>query len=115
MEEAEVLKEVSRAASLYRRGLNLNRQDMVEECLGISLRIRSVIDGDRERYSSNIDQFHHLDGGLNANIFNCMKLVGRFEGIIPYLEKTLEYLNNAQNPRSLASTGSTLFGSREGP
>ena len=48
--------------------------------------------------SKKIDQYHHLDGGLNAFIFNCMKLLGQYKNLIPYLEKTLRYLNNDQNP-----------------
>jgi tetratricopeptide (TPR) repeat protein len=92
MEAAEVLNEVMHARDLYSRG-------MFEESLTISLHLREIIDGpDRELLSSQIDQFHHLDGGLNAHIFNCMKLLGRFDGIIPYLEKTLGYLDNDQNP-----------------
>ena len=92
MNTDEILAEVGRARNLYTRGT-------YKESLAISLRLREYIDSqDKEEMAKKIDQFHHLDGGLNAHIFNCMKLLGQYETAIPFLEKTLQYLNNDRNP-----------------
>ena len=66
--------------------------------LEIGLQIREVLDAEGERLSKEIDQYEHLEGGLNAFIFNCMKLLKQYDDMIPFLEKTLEYLDNDKNP-----------------
>lgn len=99
MDAEEILAEVRKARDLYNRGIHLKDSLALEESLSISLRLREYIDSqDKEEMSQKIDQFHHLDGGLNAHIFNCMKLLGRYDGILPYLERTIQYLDNAKNP-----------------
>jgi tetratricopeptide (TPR) repeat protein len=92
MDVQEILLQVSRARDFYSSG-------KYQKSLEISLRIREYIDSqNKEELAKDIDQFHHLDGGLNAHIFNCMKLLGQYDAVIPYLEKTLQYLNNDKNP-----------------
>ncbi|MFW9920906.1 MAG: hypothetical protein ACFFED_15000 [Candidatus Thorarchaeota archaeon] len=99
MEPSEILIQVGRARDLYNRGLQMKDPAAFEESLSISLSLRKLIDSsDKEELAKEINQFEHLDGGLNAHIFNCMKLLGRYEDILPYLERTLQYLNNDRNP-----------------
>ena len=98
MNAQEILVEVGKTRDLYNKGMRMKDPAAFEEALVISLRIREAIDAAKEELSKQIDQFHHLDGGLNAHIFNLMKLLGKHEDAIPYLEKTLQYLNNDQNP-----------------
>ena len=99
MSAEEILRDVGKIRDLYNKGIRTKDNAALEEALAISLQLRASIDNqDKEKLSKEIAQFHHLDGGLNSLIFNCMKLLGRYEDIIPYLEKTLQYLNNDQNP-----------------
>ncbi len=99
MDVDEILSEVGKARNLYNRGTQLEEPGALEKALTIALRIREYLDSqDKEEMSKKIDQYHHLDGGLNAFIFNCMKILGKYEGAIPYLERTLQYLDNDQNP-----------------
>lgn len=98
MRAQEILTEVGKTRDLYNKGMHTKDMAAFEEALEISLRIREAIDADKEDLAKQIDQFHHLDGGLNAHIFNLMKILGKHKDAIPYLEKTLQYLNNNQNP-----------------
>ena len=77
---------------------NKRTQESLEQALAKSLDLREIIDKDKAKYSQEIGQFYHLDSGLNAQIFNCMKLLKKYDNMIPYLESTLQYLNNDKNP-----------------
>jgi tetratricopeptide (TPR) repeat protein len=98
MNAEEILRDVGTIREHYNKWMRTKDKAALEGALAISLRLREIINNHKDELSKEIDQFHHLDGGLNAQIFNCMKLLGRYEDIIPYLEKTLQYLNNDQNP-----------------
>ncbi|TXT56011.1 MAG: hypothetical protein BAJATHORv1_30395 [Candidatus Thorarchaeota archaeon] len=102
MKGSELLLLISKARNCFDQGLALNNQTKIIEALEIGLEIRRFLDSadseTLERLASEIDQFRHLDGGLNSFIYNCMKLTGKFEDMLPYLEKTVQYLQNDQNP-----------------
>lgn len=99
MEVQEILAEVGKARDLYNKGVYSKDSAQLEAALEISLRLREYLDSqDKEEMAKKIDQYHHLNGGLNAFIFNCMKLLGKYEDMIPYLERTLQYMDNKSNP-----------------
>lgn len=99
MDAATIMSKVGRSRDLYNKGISLNQKEPLEEALAISLELRNYIDNtDKSQLAKEIDQFHHLDGGLNAHIFNLMSLLGQLEKIIPFLERTLDYLDNDKNP-----------------
>ncbi len=93
------MERVEKTRTLYSEGLSQSQPEKLEKALEISLDLRKDLDGlGSEELASMIDQYHHLDGGLNAHIYNLMNLLKRYDGILPFLEKTIQYLDNDKNP-----------------
>ena len=92
------IKEIMTKIQNINSNFSKRTQEALEQALIDALQLREVIDKDKARYSKEISQFPHLDGGLNAQIYNIMKLLKQYDDMIPYLEKTLEYLDNKNNP-----------------
>jgi tetratricopeptide (TPR) repeat protein len=87
----EIMAEIDKIAVAYRSG-------NYRQSLDMALVLRRTIDTDLEHYKEAFPQFEHLDRGLNAQIYNCMKLLKQYDGMIPFLESTINYLDNNQNP-----------------
>jgi tetratricopeptide (TPR) repeat protein len=98
MDKNEILRKTKEARSLFHEAQTLNQKDKLEEALRIALEIRQTLDESGQSLSKEINGYEHLNGGLNALIFSCMNLLNQYENMIPYLEKTLKYLDNDQNP-----------------
>jgi len=89
----EVLLLVEKAKEYYNQGTN-----GLEQALDIGLKIREILDKEGKILREEIDSYDDLDGGVYAFIYNCMVQLKRYDGMIPFLEKTLSYLDNSQNP-----------------
>ncbi|MGY5853732.1 MAG: hypothetical protein RTU92_09220 [Candidatus Thorarchaeota archaeon] len=90
---------IKQTRTLYNQGVSQNQPEKLEKALEILLQLREDLDNkDPEMLASEIDQYHHLDGGLNAHIYNLMNMLKRYDEILPFLEKTIQYLDNKRNP-----------------
>jgi len=99
MDAAGLLSKVKQARELFTEGQASHDFSALEEALKIALEIREFLDiSDTSVMQNEIDQFEHLDMGLNAFIFNCMELLGQHDRMLPFLERAIHYLDNERNP-----------------
>lgn len=103
MNKNEILHQVKAINSLYNTGRVSNDKQKLEEALQKALKLRKIIDELENDLKKEFDKmydngFYHLDYGLHAQIYNCLNLLGRFEEMLPYLEKAITYLDNQKNP-----------------
>ncbi|MGY5874150.1 MAG: hypothetical protein RTU30_00250 [Candidatus Thorarchaeota archaeon] len=93
------MDKAEKTRTLYSEGLAQNQPEKLEQALEIALDLRKTLDSiDNDKLASEINQYEHLDSGLNAHIYNLMNLLKRYDEILPFLEKTIRYLDNEKNP-----------------
>jgi len=103
MNKNEILQRVKAISSLYNSGRAGNNKQKLEEALQKALELRKIINNLNDDLKKEFNQmyangFYHLDYGLHAQIYNCMNLLGKFNEMLPYLEKAITYLDNNRNP-----------------
>ena len=103
MNKNDILQQIKAISSLYNSGRAGNNKQKLEEALQKALDLRKIIENIDDSLKKEFDQmyangFYHLDYGLHAQIYNCMNLLGLFDEMLPYLEKTITYLDNNKNP-----------------
>jgi len=103
MNKEQILKEIQSISSQYNTGLNTKKANWFETALQKALALRKVVDEMDDALKAEFDNmysngFYHLDYGLHSQSYNCMNLLGRYEDMLPYLEKAITYMNNPRNP-----------------
>ncbi|NHI94612.1 MAG: hypothetical protein EAX96_19125 [Candidatus Lokiarchaeota archaeon] len=103
MNKHDILQKVKEISSLYNLGRVQKSEEKLEKALIEALNLRKIIDKIDQNLKEDFDQmysngFYHLDYGLHSQIYNCLNLLGKYDEMLPYLEKSITYLDNNRNP-----------------
>ena len=102
MNKDEILQEIKEITRLYKQGRAGKNKEKLELGLKKALELRKIIHSLDDDLKAEFEKmyangFYHLDHGLDAQIYNLMNLLQNFDGILPYLEKSITYLDNKRN------------------